>query len=81
MRDVTVAVTRIPATTGTDLVHIDAAWPGDCAEYLVTLAGPGFRSPSELATQPQWSYTGYLADGRYTLHVEGHATAYFEVRS
>ena len=79
MSNVAVTVTKIPTATDTDMVHIDATWPGGYTEYLVTLAGPDFHSPSELARQPRWSYTGYLANGRYSLHVEGHAPAYFEV--
>lgn len=77
--DVAIVVTRVPTAMGPDMVHIDATWPGGWAEYLVTLAGPGFHSPSELARKPGWSYTGYLPDGGYSLHVEGHAPAYFEV--
>jgi hypothetical protein len=75
---VTVTVTRAPR----DMVRVDATWPaGDRGEWLVRMAGDDFHDGAVLAGKPCWSWTGYLAAGRYSLHVEGHGPASFEVPS
>jgi hypothetical protein len=78
---VSVTVTRIPSQSGTDMVRLAASWPaGGYGEWLVRLQGEDFSTEAELATEPQWSWAGYLPDGRYSLHVEGHEPAPFEVK-
>ncbi len=76
---VTVAVTRIPSPTGTDMVRIEAVWPPGQAEWLVRMTGEDFADAAVLAGRPHWSWTGFLPAGSYAVHVEGFKPAPFEV--
>lgn len=75
-----VNVTVTPARRGR--VRVEASWPaGDRSGWLVRLQGDDFADSAVLAGNPHWCWTGYLALGQYSLHVEGHEPASFEVPS
>lgn len=67
---------------GRGMVRVDASWAaGDRGEWLVRMQGDDFLDAAVLAGKPCWSWTGYLAPGQYSLHVEEHEPAPFEVTS
>jgi hypothetical protein len=79
---VTVTVGKVVNAAGADtgMVRVEATWPaGDRGEWLVRMQGDDFSDAAVLARTPRWSWTGYLAEGTYSLNVEGYEPASFEV--